>query len=45
MKRTIEIVGAGPAGLAAALTLAGGGARAVIFEREGGIGGGEKDFV
>lgn len=38
MKETIEIVGAGPAGLAAALTIAGQNGRAVVFERNPDVG-------
>ena len=38
MKATIEIVGAGPAGLAAALAIVGQGGRAVVFERNPDVG-------
>ncbi|APG27182.1 hypothetical protein A7E78_04635 [Syntrophotalea acetylenivorans] len=38
MTPTIEIVGAGPAGLAAALTTVRGGSRAVVFERQAEVG-------
>lgn len=38
MASTIEIVGAGPAGLAAALTTAGRGGKAIVFERNADVG-------
>ena len=38
MQETIKIVGAGPAGLAAALTIAGQRGRAIVFERSPDVG-------
>jgi flavin-dependent dehydrogenase len=38
MKTTVEIVGAGPAGLAAALTISRNGGRAIVFERDPDVG-------